>query len=79
MLDEPCRVVLCGPQGGSVIEEAHDGAGPTIGRQSREGALASLTGTIDKHHTSVLERLGNDALRMTGNQVRHDSHTSSVP
>ena len=26
VLDEPCRVVLRGPQCGSVIEEAHDGA-----------------------------------------------------
>ena len=67
MLDEPCRVVLGGPQCGSVIEEAHDGARPTIGRQPRKGALARLTGTIDKHHTSVLERLGDEALRMTGN------------
>jgi hypothetical protein len=38
-----------------------------------------LPGTVDKYHTSVLERLGHEALRTTGNQVRHVSHTPSVP
>jgi hypothetical protein len=71
--------VLRGPQRGSVIKEAHDGPRPTIGRQSRKRAFSSLTGAIDKYHASVPERLGNDALRMTGNQVRHVSNTSSVP
>jgi hypothetical protein len=35
VLDEPRRVVPRGLQCGSVIEEAHDRAGPAIGRQSR--------------------------------------------
>ena len=51
MLDEPGRVVLGGPQSGSVIEQADDGARPTIGRQVCLGSKAAVvTWTVSSGH-----------------------------
>src|SRR6202044_2199609 len=51
VLDEPGRVVLGGPQSGSVIEQADDGARPTIGRQVCLGSKAAVvTWTVSSGH-----------------------------
>jgi hypothetical protein len=71
--------VVVGPQFGHVIEETHHGSRPAIGSQPRQDALACLPGAVDKHHTGIGKRLGDEALCAPRDQVGEGSHASILP
>ncbi|GAB2962623.1 hypothetical protein GCM10023080_023980 [Streptomyces pseudoechinosporeus] len=76
MLDESGGIILRGTQGRCVVEQTQDGVVPVRGGQAGQGRLPRLTGAVDQHHASVVERFRDEVLGMAPNQIIASCHAS---